>query len=260
MDSKSNRYGVLAARLRVHAEKFPTPLRRLGDALWNPDDAQISHQECLAAVTEYIDAELAGEPIAKYFSAIKHHLDRCDPCAQVYAELLDSAWAEQRGALPKPQTMPRPDLSFLPQPAPTRSLQDVVLDWTRRLLPTLAPGRERELNVIADTFFARVAPLKSFELRTSTAQALGLGRSDTSPALETLAACYAATQQLLAQMTRQELEEWLAQGAVVQKVETRALGATEQIGMEQKQAARFAHAYAEQIAQDLSLLESLWKK
>ncbi|MBI4674681.1 MAG: hypothetical protein HY741_23805 [Chloroflexi bacterium] len=243
--------------LRAHADKIPPSLQRLGDALWNPDDEQLSHAACRAALPEFVDAELAGDAVAKLYPAVKHHLDRCDECGREYAELLDTAWAEQRGALVKPRAMPRPDLSFLPQPPSTRSLPEIVLEWTRRLLPTFAPGRERELAVIADTFFTRVAPLKTFELRAGAVQAMGLGRRETSPALETLAACYVATQQLVSQTTRQELDAWLAQGTFAQNVETRARDAAQQIGIPRKQAASFARAYAAQIAQDPSALKEL---
>lgn len=245
MDSASNSFESLRARLREHAEKFPTPLHRLGDALWSERDEQISHPACLEQLPDYIDAELAGEPVAKLFPRVKHHLDRCDSCAQEYAELLDAEWAEQRGALAKPAAMPRPDLSFLPQPK--RTLQEIVLERTRALLPTLAPAHLRELEVIADTFFARVQQLGTFELRSNAAQAMGLGKRDTNPALNLLAASYATTETLTREITRPQFEEWLQRGTLQKELETRANVAARAINLEREFAARFARAYAEQF-------------
>ncbi len=258
MDSASNRFELLRARLREHAEKFPTPLRRLGDALWSERDEQLSHAACLETLPDYIDAELAGETVAKLFSRVKHHLDRCDSCAQEYAELLDAEWAEQRGALTKPAAMPRPDLSFLPQPK--RSLQEIVLERTRALLPTLAPAHLRELEVIADTFFARVRQLGTFELRAGAAQAMGLGGRDTNPALKLLAATYAITQNLTRDITRAQFEEWLQQARLQQELETRANDAARDIGIERELAARFARAYAEQTAREPEALRAFLKE
>lgn len=257
MNSSQELQNELRARLRVQANKIPSALQRLGEALWSEPDPQLTHAECRAALPQFVDAELAGEPVAKSYVAVKHHLDHCDTCSAEYAELLETALAEEGGTLLKPNSVPRPDLSFLPTPAPTRSLQEIVLEWTRGLLPTFAPGRERELAVIADTFFARVLPLKTYDLRVGAVQAMGLGRRESSVALETLAACYASTQLLVNETTRQEMDAWLAQGTFTQNVETRALDAAHQIGIERKTAARFARAYAEQLSQDPSSLESL---
>ncbi len=258
MDSASNRFELLRARLREHAEKFPTPLRRLGDALWRERDEQISHAACLEQLPDYIDAELAAEPVAKLFPRVKHHLDRCDSCAQEYAELLDAEWAEQRGALTKPAAMPRPDLSFLTKPK--RSLQEIVLEWARAVSAALAPTYLREIDVIADVFFARVQQLGTFELRSGAAQAMGLGGRDTNPALKLLAASYAATQNLTRDITRAQFDEWLQQARLQQELETRANTASRDIGIERELAARFARTYAEQIAREPEALRALLKE
>lgn len=255
MDSAANRFEALRARLREHAEKFPTPVRRVGDALWNERDEELSHAACLEQLPDYIYAELAGEPVAKIFPRVKHHLDRCNLCAQEYAELLDAEWAEQRGRLTKPAAMPRPNLSFLPESK--RTLQQVVLERTRALLPTLAPAHLRELEVIADTFFARVQQLETFELRSNAVQAMGLGKRDTNPALNLLAASYAITQNLTRGITRAQFDEWLQQARLQQELETRANEVARDIGIERELAARFAHAYAEQIAFEPEALRAL---
>lgn len=255
MDSASSRYDALRARLRERAEKFPAPLSRLGDALWNKEDEQLSHAACLEQLPEFIDAELAGEAVAKRLPRVKHHLDCCDTCAQEYAELLDTEWAEQRGALARPSNIPRPNLSFLPHAK--RSLPEVVLERTRALLPSLAPASMRELGVIADTFFARVQHMGTFELHHGAAQALGLGQRNANPALTTLAACYAATQTVTREITRAQFDDWAQRKTLKQELETRANASARAIGIERDLAARFARAYSEQIAQDPASLRAL---
>ncbi|MCI0478852.1 MAG: hypothetical protein L0Y55_21630 [Anaerolineales bacterium] len=257
MNSSPERQAELRARLRVPSNKIPSALQRLGEALWSEPDAQLTHAQCRAALPQFVDAELENEPVAQTFAAVKHHLDQCDSCSAEYADLLETALADERGAVLEPNAMPRPDLSFLPKPAPTRTLRVIVLEWTRHLLPTFAPGLERELAVIADTFFARVLPLKTYELRVGAVQAMGLGRSESSTTLEILAACYASTQLLLNEITRQDMDAWLEQGTITQNVETRASDTARQIGIPRETAARFARAYAEQITQDPSALEAL---
>lgn len=249
MDSFKDRQDKLRQRLRAQSNRLDPRLQRLGDALWNTNDDALSHEACIEMLPEFVDAEVARQSVAQLFPAVKHHLDRCDTCAQEYAELLEAEWAEQRGALMKPQNIPRPDLSFLPKITPQPSLQEMVLERTRALLPLLAPAHLRELAVIADTFFARVQQLGTFELRLGAAQALGLGQRDTNPALTFLAASYVATQTLLNQITRAQFDQWSHQGTLQQELETRAVTAARAIGIERETAARFARAYTQQIIQ-----------
>ncbi|RIK29413.1 MAG: hypothetical protein DCC52_07415, partial [Chloroflexi bacterium] len=95
------------------------------------------------------------------------------------------------------------------------------------------------------------------ELRSNAAQALGLGKRDTNPALNFLAASYAATQMLAREITRAQFEEWIARGALEPEIETRADAAARAVGIERELAARFARAYAEQIAREPDALRDL---
>lgn len=255
MNSNFDRYEALRARMRERAERYPRPLQRLGDALWNVQDDQLSHAACLEELPAFIEAELAGDVVSKLEPQVKHHLDRCDSCAQIYAELLDTEWAQQHGTLSKPADLALPDLSFLPRTK--RSLREVVLEQTTALLNTLAPEHNRELNVIAHTFFARVEQLGTFELRPGAAPAMGLGQQDTNPALILLAACYAATQTLTREITLTQFEQWARQESFQPELEARLFAAARAIGIERDAAARFARTFAEQIVQDPRPLRSL---
>lgn len=255
MNSSSSRYEALLARMREQPEKFPTPLRRLGDALWNAEDGQISHAECLEELPAFIDAELAGDVVSSVRPRVKHHLDRCDTCAQIYSEMLDTEWAQQRGILATSANLPLPDLSFLPQTK--RSIREVVLEQATALLKTLAPDHLGELAIIANTFFARIEQLGTFELRRGAAQAMGLGQRDTNFALILLAASYTATQTLTREITVSQFDQWKQSDTLQQELQARSFAAARDTGIEGEIAARFARTYAAQIAQDSQSLRSL---
>ncbi|MGB8647931.1 MAG: hypothetical protein WCF84_22040 [Anaerolineae bacterium] len=255
--------------LRTRGDRLPRAWWRLADALWNEQDKSLSHEECRAAMAEYIEAEVADDPVGELYPEVKHHLDRCDACAKEYADLLDSALAEERGQLPRLQSIPSPDLSFLrkraPEPAarpqsdPQLSLQTTVLKWTRDLLATRDPQRVRELSVIADTFFERVTGLSRFELQMGAIRTLGVGRRDAGEVLTTLAACYATTQALKEQVTAEQAEAWSRQKTLSQEIQAHADSVARQVGLDRKAAQEFARAYAAAVTRDQAALEALLK-
>ncbi len=260
MAASKNSPDELRAQLRAKGTRLPEPLQRLGDALWNEPDAVITHEVCRAALPQLIEAELSGENVAETFASVKQHLDGCDSCATEYAELLDTARAAQRGALVSAQNIPRPDLAFLSKHPPARSMPETVLEWARGVLAAHAPTHTRELDVIAETFFERVKQLGAFELRAGTAQAMGLDRRDPSPALATLAATHAATQALISEMTHAQFDAWIQQGTLRQELETHAAKAARDIGLAQEAASDFARAFAEQVVNDPTPLETLLRE
>jgi len=228
-------------------KKMPPPMQRLRGALWGEPEDDLSHAKCRAALAEFVQAEAAGEPVAQRYPRIKHHLDHCDECGEEYALLLDLELAEARG-----------EIAFTQAGGATpQSLKQVVRETARRVVETLALTSLRELNVIADTFFARAQQLGTFELRSGSAQALGLGKRDTNPALNLLAASYVATQNLVRDITRAQFDEWTRQARLQQELEIQATDAARAIGIEREFAARFARAYAEHIAQDPDALRAL---
>ncbi|MDL1895071.1 hypothetical protein FBQ82_02250 [Anaerolineae bacterium CFX7] len=230
------------------ADNIPAPLKRLRDALWGEPEDDISHAECRALLPTFVQAEADGEPVAKLYARVKHHLDHCDECGEEYALLLDLELAEVRGEI---------EFASAISPAAPRSLEQTLQELARRIVESLAPASLPEFGVIAETFFARVEQLGTFELRPSAAQALGLGRRDTNPALNILAASYAATQTLAREITRAQFEEWIARDTLETEIETRADAAARAVGIQRELAARFARVYAEQIAREPDALRDL---
>ncbi len=74
-------------------------------------------ETCLAALEDYVAAQLAGRDYAVLFPAVARHLDQCVACAEAYALLYEFQAAPQASVGP----LPLPDLSFLDQvPGPLR--------------------------------------------------------------------------------------------------------------------------------------------
>lgn len=249
-DALQKRYAPLLARLSARANPYPSAVRRLGDALWNTTDDPQAHAECLERLPEVIDAELAGESIVQRFPTIKHHLDCCDTCAQEYAELLDSEWAEQHSVLSTAQSASPPNLGFLPPPR--RSLQEVVLEWTRGILAQLEPQTVSMSDALAKAVFTQLKPRQASEAR---APYFFSQESDvTDGARRTLAASYVSTQELVENVTRTQFDAWVSKQQLTSELESRALGAARSLGLEDKVVLRFARAYAAQVSLDASAL------
>ena len=80
---------------------------------------------------DYVEAQLAGHEEDPEFMELRRHLDTCVDCADVYALLYETMWAEQQGAIPELFTMPTLDTSFLSSESATDPLQHGLLDHLR---------------------------------------------------------------------------------------------------------------------------------
>jgi hypothetical protein len=91
------------------------PIRRLAQALLARPDSRAC-DAVLDRLDAYIAAQLGGADYATRWPDIAWHLDSCVDCAEAYALHYEARLAEQRA--PDPQSIPAPDLSFLPGAAP----------------------------------------------------------------------------------------------------------------------------------------------
>jgi hypothetical protein len=87
-------------------------------------------QNYLPRLEAYIAAQLDGEEYLTRYADIALHLDRCENCADSYARLYELELALAANALPVPQSIPAPDLSFLstPKAQSANSLLDLLKD------------------------------------------------------------------------------------------------------------------------------------
>ncbi len=259
--SQNSISNLLAAR----GDRVPASWRRLGTAVWESTDTTVTHIECLSGLPEYIEAEVAGELVAQLYPNIKHHLDWCETCASEYLDLLEVALAEQRHALPKLETTVAPDLVFLTQAQPKHTatpavtLNELVLQWARALIERLDPEHLLELAAIAPPFFQQARAVRE-SVEPYQVNLLGMGAgTNASSTLSTLTACYAATHELVDEVSQAEFETWRAQNRLTEQVKTRAKAAALATGQDAKAAETFSNAYAEQVASETQELLGLLK-
>jgi len=50
-------------------------------------DGEINCEECLAAVAEFAELQLAGKSVPESLQAVEHHLSICDECREEYESL-----------------------------------------------------------------------------------------------------------------------------------------------------------------------------
>lgn len=147
-------------------------------------EAPGEHEAWLTQLPEYVEDELAGEDLAQRYPELQAHLDQCESCSQVYAEMVDLALAEAAGQLPEVANLPPLEL-----PPPAR-LSDFVRRVAGATLDALS-RKQSELDGALRRFFEALpgatAPLEP----AATAQAFGLGQPDT-PALALVIASYYA--------------------------------------------------------------------
>ncbi|MBI4674682.1 MAG: hypothetical protein HY741_23810 [Chloroflexi bacterium] len=85
----------------------------LAGAIFQVRPPRASHERVLAQLPEFIDAELEQQTHAEKFLELKRHLLLCPRCAALYLDLLETAQLDAQHQLPRPPTLPRPDLGFL---------------------------------------------------------------------------------------------------------------------------------------------------
>ncbi len=76
--------------------EFARKLRLVYDAR----EDEILCSECFDLVSQYVDRELAGEPVAEQMPRVKHHLEHCGVCDEEYKVLRDLARLEAEGRDP----------------------------------------------------------------------------------------------------------------------------------------------------------------
>lgn len=121
------------------------PATRLLQALQQSDDMACEHAHDL--LPAFVDAELAGEDVDKApaYAALLQHLDQCESCATLYADMADDLAMLTNPALPLPADRPKAPPFF----APARQSEQVILHvlgglsrrfqlWLR--VPQLSPG------------------------------------------------------------------------------------------------------------------------
>ena len=72
--------------------------------VYQTQDEEMPCSDLFDQIAQYVDREIAGEPVAETMPQVKHTLevcrDQCRACYELYVALHDLAWLEQAGDLP----------------------------------------------------------------------------------------------------------------------------------------------------------------
>jgi hypothetical protein len=63
-------------------------------------DHELSCSECFEQISDYVDLELAGQPVAERLPLLRQHLGQCRVCREEYEVLRDLAQLTANGELP----------------------------------------------------------------------------------------------------------------------------------------------------------------
>ncbi len=244
---------ALRRKMRERGGKLPPSLEPLARAVLGESESDVSHEECLAALPSYVDAEIAGENIADKFPRIKRHLDLCEECSTQYAELLEVALAAQEGEIRVSDVMPEPDLGFLHD-----AFSDFVIEKARRMLQTLSSAPLPDLKAIAEVILAQIeARGGKFILQPGLAHQLALDAGELSEATIALALSYAATQRLVQSLTPAQIDALQTENRLHTHIEEIATTTAQEIRVEPSLAKRLAREYARLVGADVQGLRAL---
>jgi hypothetical protein len=77
-----------------------THWRQLLRQIEETQDQELSCSECFEQISDYVDLELAGQPVAEHLPQLRQHLVQCRVCREEYEVLRDLARLEANGELP----------------------------------------------------------------------------------------------------------------------------------------------------------------
>ena len=215
--------------------------RRLLRALEGLETAG-AHEAWLAGLPDYVEAELAGEDAARLYADLHAHLDRCEACSLVYAELLDWALAEAAGKLPVIETLPPVRLPPPARQAAARQRADaarVAAERRSRRAPDRAHRRFVEALATA------TGPLEP----AAAVHVFGLGPADT-PAVRLVLAGYYA---LEAAARQAAAGDWPAEVKVEvrKRLEAAALTEARRMKLSADESAAFVAAFGLVVLEEL---------
>jgi len=258
VDHADSDLDALRRKMRERGDELPPTVIKLARAILGGSGADLSHEECLAALPAYVDAEMNGERIAEKFPRVKRHLDACEECSAQYAELLQVTLAEQAGEISLPTPIPTPDLTFLP---PSIILVEFVKQRATEILQAISPTPLPDLSTIADIIFEQIDALGGkFVLQPGLAQQMALDSGELSEATVTLATTYAATQRVVKSYTPEQIDALLAENRLQAQVEDMAIAVAQEIQVETSLAKRLAQEYARHVCADPAVLRALVKQ
>ena len=236
-------------------KKNLTQLRILAETLESvgKDDlsGELSCEEHQLLLSVCVEAELRGENIAERFPDLWQHLLICDACGSIYADLLEVTILEEAGQLPAPTTIPTPDLSFLPSPAPT--MRQVITEIATTIVTRIAPESITTFTLLCEAFFERVETLGgTFQIHSTSDLALAFG-AETSFPLSILAATFETTRNLASMVEKRPLADVTESNDLIKQT---ARKQARRLGQSRSRANKFAAEYLQAAREHPSLLSN----
>jgi len=74
--------------------------RRLLRQLQETQDQELSCSECFDQLSDYVDLELAGQPVGERLPMLRQHLAQCGVCREEYQVLRELAQMAEEGERP----------------------------------------------------------------------------------------------------------------------------------------------------------------
>jgi hypothetical protein len=234
-------------------DELTAQLRRLQDALWHDAEDAMTHNECRAALPQFVEEEAAGVEVSSKYPRIQRHLDHCPDCGEEYAMMLDLALAEVRGELDFGESSNEDAL--LPYSVRLTELQTTVLGWARDLIRILVPAEAERIDGIAAVWFG----LRQARQVNESHSPYGVerGAAHELSALGVLAASYAATQAFCAEVTAQQFDRWSTEGVLIADLRRRAEQSARDVGFREEKVREFAESYAERVGKDMQGMRRL---
>lgn len=83
-----------------------TRWRRLLRQLQETQDQELSCSDCFDQISDYVDLELAGQPVAERLPMLRQHLVQCGVCREEYQVLRELARLTETGELTSGEGLP----------------------------------------------------------------------------------------------------------------------------------------------------------
>lgn len=201
-------------RLREKIESLPdqpSGMIDLGRALvGSPDLVMEDCAACQDILPEYIEAELNGQPVRKLYPQAARHLDICPDCGRMFVDLLEVAIRMETEPPPIYTPIPAFDLSFLPPLVFPERLWQVVEKFSKVMVDRLIPEFQAGFASASKSFLRQIKKLKSgFRLEIGQQLVLSFG-TEISPAIQSIAAVYAATDSIVSSLSEEVLNKELS--------------------------------------------------
>jgi len=249
IDSEKNAQGDATSQASQDAER----LRRLAQAIDADEQADASVcRQVQQNLPRLAEAELRGERISRLFPVEIRHMDTCENCAMVYAELLDALIGLEESIGQEPLNQPPALPARL---TVVMRLRGWVLKLSQEMAAALKLADPATFEAAAQALMERLPALPQV-LTPRQAEQLALGWGAEADSARLLLACWDTTEHVVTAYTAQQLDDMVRAGRLADVARASAKDTAQRFKLG-KQSARFVDLYVAQVQADPASLASL---